>query len=90
MAVNLNPRLSIRPFRSATDTYIAYEWIDRFNDVAEICDMDDAKRLVYARSHLEGQASSWFSAHKLKIKTWSDFEKLFLDRFAASANLVES
>ena len=50
--------------------------------------MHDAKRLIYARSHLEGQAYRWYSAHKSKIKTWSDFERLFLDRFAAKANSI--
>ena len=33
MAVNLKSRLSTKPFRSATDSYVAYEWIDRRNDM---------------------------------------------------------
>ena len=31
MAAHLNPCLSVKPFRSATDSYVAYEWIDGCN-----------------------------------------------------------
>lgn len=82
------PQLHLTRFSSASDAYAAYEWLDRFKDVAEMCQWEDLQKLIFARNSLEGQASSWYSAHKSKINTWADFEKLFIDRFAADSNSI--
>ena len=45
-------------------------------------DFSEKEKLIYARHLLEGNATTWYLAHKRKMTTWSEFERQFLGRFA--------
>ena len=66
----------------------AYDWLDRINGAGELGQWDDVLKFNYAKNLLEGQAHSWYNAHKSKIHTWQDFENEFVERFAVDTNSV--
>ena len=85
MAHPLSKNISItnllKPFKGTPDE-VAYEWLDRFNDIAEMQEFQEKEKLIFARHLMEGSAANWYSAHKRRITCWPEFESQFLGRFA--------
>lgn len=71
----------IESFRGHPDE-VPNEWLDRFNDVADLQIKDDREKLVCARLMMKGNAANRYSAHWMSICTWADFESHFLSCFA--------
>ena len=80
-----NPMM-VRPFSDSTYLNDAHDWIADLHYATESVGFCDTQKMQYAHLLLEGRAATWYRAHKYNIRSFSEFQDLFIERFAQACS----
>ena len=76
----------VKPFNDSIYPDDAHNWIADLHYATESLGFCDAQKMQYAHLLLEGRAATWYTAHKYQIRSFSEFEDLFIERFAPACS----
>ena len=73
------------PFKEATDSNDAEEWLEELDGILETLKIEDEERMLYTESLLQGEARIWWKMEKKKRDkdelSWKEFQEIFLQRY---------
>ena len=78
--------MMLRPFYDSTYPDDAHDWIADLHCATDSLGFCDAQKMQYAHLLLEGRAATWYRAHKYKIRSFAEFQDLFIERFAPACS----
>lgn len=67
----------------------AMEWPGKIEDGAILHGWPKVWKLEMARVHLRGAATNWYSPKRGRIRSWTDFRRLFETTFGVKKSLTK-